>query len=488
MSIPFSISIPYLGNISLKSLSPSQLVFMPYPPEPDDQFGYMEHHVTLYAEDGTELNGWFFNRGPGKPLVVGYHGKGCHIGWAVHEVAKDMERSYLLINYRGYGWSKGIATEKDLINDARRCIAWSREQIGGYSSLIIAGCSLGTGVAVQVAAAEKADKLILIAPYDCIYNAAVHLTRSACPKIPVSLLKAFCKASVGDLLRSVDYAPQVTCPVVIFMARTDDIIPHESTWNLYHAFTATHPQAVWVDCTHVNFFESEGFKDLFFRTLSDTPLVCGKEDEPWIMVNKGDDYYHGRNGYAQNPDKALEYYRRAADCNFHWGYYNVGKCYREGCGVTQDEDEARKWFRKAAEQQNFWALYALAEMGDADCMTEVGDCYYDGRAENQGCPRSAEKALHWYIKSAEHGCHWGYFNVGKCYVEGIGVNKDDAEARIWFRKAVEMTGNPWALRFLAVLGDTEAAMQISSYYETGSHENWGMMRNAEEAEYFRNLT
>ncbi len=487
MSDQFSISHPFLGSLSLKSLAPSQLVFSPYPADPDDKFGYMEHHVTIHAKDGTELNGWFFNRGADKPLVVGYHGKGVHIGWAISEAAQDSERSYLLINYRGYGWSQGIATEKDLISDARDCIAWCREHTGGFSSLIIAGCSLGTGIAVQVAAAEPTDKLILIAPYDCIYNAAVHLTHHACPQIPLSILKGFCKVSVGNILRSVDFAPQVTCPVTIFMARTDDTIPHESTWNLFHAFTSTHPETIWVNCTHNDFFQSPGFKELFFDTIAGKPSVHMSDDAAWALVNTGDDYYHGRNGSEQNYDTALQLYRRAADYNFHWGFYNIGKCYREGHGVPQNLDDARQWFRKAAQQQNFWALLALAELGDAACMNEVGDCYYDGRAENQGCPRSPEEALHWYRKAAEHGYHWGFFNVGKCYAEGNGTCKNADEARKWFRQAADIEDNPWALRYLAELGDATAATRIAQYYETGSHEHWGMMQDNSQAEHFRSL-
>lgn len=487
MAEAFAVSHPFLGKLSLSSLAPSQLVYMPYPSDPDEKFGHMEHHVTIRAKDGTELNGWYFDRGADKPLVVAYHGKGVHIGWAVEDAANDHSRSYLMINYRGYGDSQGVAREKDLISDACECIDWCRNHGRGYSSLVIAGCSLGTGIAVQVAAAVKADKLILIAPYDCIYNAAVHLTHHACPKIPLFMLKGFCKACVGNILRSVDYAPQVTCPVVIFMARTDDTIPHESTWNLFHAFTATHPETVWVNCTHNDFFQTPGFKELFFHSIENSPAQLGNEDAAWSLVNTGDDYYNGNHGFEQNFDKALHYYRSAADANFHWGYFNLGKCYREGHGAPQNLDAARKWFRKAAEQQNFWALLALAELGDAACMNEVGDCYYDGRAQAQGCPISPEKALHWYRQAAEHGYHWGFFNLGKCYAEGTGTPKDELEARKHFRKAADMEDNPWALRSLAELGDAEAALRVAHYYETGCKENCGLMQDDAQARHFRTL-
>ena len=108
MAEAFAVSHPFLGKLSLSSLAPSQLVYMPYPSDPDEKFGHMEHHVTIRAKDGTELNGWYFDRGADKPLVVAYHGKGVHIGWAVEDAANDHSRSYLMINYRGYGDSQGV--------------------------------------------------------------------------------------------------------------------------------------------------------------------------------------------------------------------------------------------------------------------------------------------------------------------------------------------------------------------------------------------
>lgn len=183
------------------------------------------------------------------------------------------------------------------------------------------------------------------------------------------------------------------------------------------------------------------------------------------LVESGDCFYTGTKGYTQDYGKALRCYRRSAETAYHWGYYNIGKCYIEGKGVEKNDDEARKWFRKAIEAnpENFWAKLRLAELGDAESMSAVGDSYYDGHDEAQGCSRDVGKALYWYRRSAELGYHWGCFNVGKCYLEGQGVDKDDNEARKWFRKALELHENLWALYWLAEMGDTEAVVKIVEY-------------------------
>ena len=241
---------------------------------------------------------------------------------------------------------------------------------------------------------------------------------------------------------------------------------------------------------------------------------------PETMVKIGDCYYNGSDGYARDAHQALEYYRKAADCGFHLGYFNVGKCYLEGQGVDKNDDEARIWFREAERVgANPWATYWLAEMGDfvaalrmaeyyttgsrADWgvqkdegkaahfwnigvwgMVKKGDCYYNG---SDGYARDAHQALEYYRKAADCGFHWGYYNVGKCYLEGQGVDKNDDEARIWFREAERVGANPWATYWLAEMGDSAAALRVADYYATGSRADWGMQRDEGKAEYFRNL-
>lgn len=373
-------------------LSPDQLVIGPYVTTGDEQYGHMEHHVTFHAQDGTELNGWLFNRGANKPLVVWYPGKYSHVGVLLNLAVQDTERSYLFMNYRGFGWSKGVAKEWNMVADARHCLALCRERIGGYSALIIAGYSLGSGVAVQVAAAENADKLLLLTPYDCIYHAALHLANQTTP-LPEQVLQTFCEATVGGMFNSVQYAPQISCPVVIYFAQHDTIIPHWSTWNLFNAFSSTTPKDIWIDCQHEHILGQHHFHASYQEELSRLEPVVGKRENPWVMVEKGDCYYNGAGGYARDAQKALEYYRIAAECGFHWGYYNVGKCYLEGQGVEKNDDEARIWFRKAEETAgNPWATYWLAEMGDPAAALRVAEYYATGCCEGWGMQRDEGKA------------------------------------------------------------------------------------------------
>jgi len=58
---------------------------------------------------------------------------------------------------------------------------------------------------------------------------------------------------------------------------------------------------------------------------------------------------------ANNSDKAMSWFRKAADQGFALGQYLVGFGYFSGRGATQDFFEAMEWYRKAADQGDAFA-------------------------------------------------------------------------------------------------------------------------------------
>lgn len=184
---------------------------------------YGAQYTTYTAADGTVLRGWLFNRGAGKPLVVMYPGNGMSAGDFLPFATSDTERSYLLLNYRGYGSSEGTPSEKNLVQDARYALKQAMQQTGA-SGVSAVGFSLGTGVAVQVAAQETVQSLVLICPFDSMENVA-------CDMVPL-LPRLF----LADTYDSAAYAPRVTCPVTIFRAEQDEIVGAERTEALIRSF------------------------------------------------------------------------------------------------------------------------------------------------------------------------------------------------------------------------------------------------------------
>ena len=225
----------------------------------DTDYDYQAQAITIPAPDGTRLRGWFFNRGANTPLVVMFGGNSMNIGAFTYIAAADTERSYLLMNYRGYGGSEGQPSEQALVADARHCIAHARTQLAGSATpLYLVGFSLGSGVASQVAAAEQPDALVLICPFDSITAVACGMVPGLPHLLPI------------DSWDSASYAPRITCPVTIFRAQHDSIVPPVSTDALIRAFTS--PPAVYsYSAGHNSIFALPGFTQDLLKTLRPTP-------------------------------------------------------------------------------------------------------------------------------------------------------------------------------------------------------------------------
>ena len=65
----------------------------------------------------------------------------------------------------------------------------------------------------------------------------------------------------------------------------------------------------------------------------------------------------------------------------------LGTHYREGSGVGQDAQKAVEWFRKAA------------DLGNTFAMVHLGECLESG----QGIKKSRAEAIRWYKKAEAAG-------------------------------------------------------------------------------------
>ncbi|MBR1981694.1 MAG: alpha/beta fold hydrolase [Akkermansia sp.] len=222
---------------------------------PDAACGYPGQSVAIPAEDGTILRGWFFNRGANTPLVAMYGGNAMNVGNLSHIAATDTTRSYILINYRGYGNSAGEPSEQAIVSDARYCIRYARAQMGNPSApLYLVGFSLGTGVATQLATTEKPAGLVLICPFDS-------MTSVACNVVPF-----FPRILPLDSWNSARFAPGVTCPVTIMRARYDQVVPAASTDKLIQAFP-TPPRVRQFEADHNTIFATAGLVQEMFLAM-----------------------------------------------------------------------------------------------------------------------------------------------------------------------------------------------------------------------------
>ena len=177
----------------------------------------------LWVEShGERIKVWTVARPGGRALI--------YFGGNAEDVAGNVElftaafpdRSLYLVNYRGYGGSSGRPSEEGLVADALAVFDLVQAR---HADIAIMGRSLGSGVAVQLAAECPVERLVLVTAFDSLVNVA----REYFGWLPVGLL-------VRDRYESDRRAPEVSAPVLVVIAGDDEIIPRERSDALAAAF------------------------------------------------------------------------------------------------------------------------------------------------------------------------------------------------------------------------------------------------------------
>lgn len=172
--------------------------------------------VELRTPDGERLIAWHAEAAPGQPTILYFHGNGGNLAARRDRIALYRGAGYglLMLSYRGYSGSTGHPTEASNIADAKLAYRWLRDRGVRAEDIVIYGESLGTGVAVQVAAAEPIKGLILDAPYTSIADAAQR-------HYPWIWVKPF----MADRYDSIDVIDQVKAPLLVLHGARDRIVP-----------------------------------------------------------------------------------------------------------------------------------------------------------------------------------------------------------------------------------------------------------------------
>jgi uncharacterized protein len=177
--------------------------------------------IFIRAPDGTRLHAWHVR---GTPLTLYFGGNAEEVSWMLPRVARSAPGTgWLLVDYRGYGSSEGAPSEKDLVADA---LLWHEHAAKlGAAKPFVFGRSLGSGVAVQLAAARPVAGLILIAPFDSLTSVARHYY----PYLPVRWMLKHPFDSIGR-------ASMVGAPLLSLVAERDEVIPIVHSKRLYDAW------------------------------------------------------------------------------------------------------------------------------------------------------------------------------------------------------------------------------------------------------------
>jgi fermentation-respiration switch protein FrsA (DUF1100 family) len=189
--------------------------------------------VCLTTSDGLNLHAWYFPASRADASVVLFlHGNAGDIGNHLPFARFLIDAGYgvLALEYRGYGGNPGSPSETGLTDDARAAFAFLKQQGIPDSRVVLFGESLGTGIAVAMAAEHPVAALVLRSPYTSIPDVAA----SAFWYLPARWL-------VRDRFDSLAKIGLNKAPLFVFHGAEDTLIPIWLGRELFDA--ASEPKA-----------------------------------------------------------------------------------------------------------------------------------------------------------------------------------------------------------------------------------------------------
>jgi fermentation-respiration switch protein FrsA (DUF1100 family) len=162
-------------------------------PEPYPEGNWHPQNLTpedayFEAADGVRLHGWFAEVKNPRAVVLFCHGNGGNVAgwdWVLRLYRDRLGASVLVFDYRGYGKSEGTPTEAGILADARAARRWLATRTGvAEGDIVVAGRSLGGGVAVDLAAKDGARALIL----ENTFTSLPEVARNHLPWLPANWL------------------------------------------------------------------------------------------------------------------------------------------------------------------------------------------------------------------------------------------------------------------------------------------------------------
>jgi fermentation-respiration switch protein FrsA (DUF1100 family) len=179
--------------------------------------------VVLDTADGEQVIVWHVPPHGDNPVILYFHGNGAALRSRAERFRSLIAdgTGLVALSYRGYGGSSGSPTEAGLQADAAAAYAFATARYPA-ARIAVWGESLGTGVAVALAAEKPIGYLVLETPFTSTADVAAQSYWFA----PVRLL-------MKDQYRSDLRIGKVTAPVLVLHGDRDTLVPFAMGERLY---------------------------------------------------------------------------------------------------------------------------------------------------------------------------------------------------------------------------------------------------------------
>lgn len=203
--------------------------------------------VTVATGDGLDLVHWYKQpAAPDGPVVVIFHGNAGHIGDRVPKYRPLLQAGLgvFFAEYRGYGGNPGRPSEEGLTADGLSVMAYLGSRGIPEERIVLYGESLGTGLAIKLAAGRPVAGLVLEAPPGSI----AELAQMHYWYVPAKWL-------LLDQWNAIDLMGQVTAPLLLIHGEADGVVPVRFGRRVYEAATAPKEGLFLPGAGHVDLYD-----------------------------------------------------------------------------------------------------------------------------------------------------------------------------------------------------------------------------------------
>lgn len=192
-------------------------------------WGFDHEDVIFNTADDVQLHGWYIPHKQSEHVLLFFRGNAGNISHRRDsiEIFHRLGLNIFIIDYRGYGKSKGRPGEQGLYQDADAAWHYLTEEKGfSANQVIIFGRSLGGAVAANLASGVQSHGLIL----ESTFSSAQDFARSVFPVLSRLVFMRYDFNTAEKIQR-------VHCPVLVLHSPDDEIMPFhlgEKVFQLAH--------------------------------------------------------------------------------------------------------------------------------------------------------------------------------------------------------------------------------------------------------------
>lgn len=198
---------------------------------------------VLSTPDGERLIAWRAQAREGWPTILYLHGNAGSLAGRADRFQRYQREGFglMMLSWRGYSGSTGRPSEAKNVADAT--LAYDALVASGVRprDVLVYGESLGSGVAIQLAAVRSVGGLVLDAPYTSIVDVAL----LSYPYLPVRPL-------LLDRYESSRHIANVSVPVLILHGERDSVVPVRMGRALYEMARGEKKLILFPDGGHVD--------------------------------------------------------------------------------------------------------------------------------------------------------------------------------------------------------------------------------------------